>query len=455
MSAEEVGVPGVAVVVSMFEQLYRYVASSYGRAAAKIAVWPDTIDNLSKAMIKETAKKIVLDRIIEGLTKGDPVGGPGVEGNVQDEKEIVCTGTFEQTNDTFYDKGWTDGLPIVPPTKEAVEEMLTWINLPPNEEIGILPVANQRATPWNIAVNAVMAGCRPEYMPVLIAAVQAIAEPTYQLKGMGTTGSAKPFFVINGPIIKQLDLNYGTGLIAPGRKSNSTIGRALHLIIRNIGGFKEGITWMGTFGWPGNCFVMAEDEDASPWNPYHVDRGFSRGTSTVTASMMMGASNQFMTAGETSQLHLEGIIHFMKRIFYNSHFWFSPPSKRMTLFITPPNAAAIAKDGYSKESLKEYIIKNTKLPIAEINKEFNFTMKQVEPWTVHYWAGKGSIPKEWDQGPDDEIPIIEGTDLIDLFVCGSRGRNRNLIFRTCYCESATKEIKLPGNWEQRLANLHK
>jgi len=137
-----------------------------------------------------------------------------VEHTAKNPEEIVCRGSFDEVNDFFYRKGWTDGLTIIPPTREAVDEMLSWTELSPDEEIGILPLANRRATPWNIAVNAVMAGCRPEYMPVLIAAVAAMADPAYQLKDLGSTGCIKPFIVINGPIIDQLDVNYGTALLS-------------------------------------------------------------------------------------------------------------------------------------------------------------------------------------------------------------------------------------------------
>ena len=455
IAAEEAGIPTVGVVVAMFEQLARFVASSYGRPDTRLAIWPTSIDDVSEATIREAAEKVILDPIIEGLTKDGQASGQRMEDTPKEPTEAVHTGTFQQVNDFFYNKGWSDGLPIIPPTREAVEEMLTWTELPPHQEVGILQMANRKATPWNIAVNAVMAGCRPEYFPVLLAAVQAIAEPRYRLKDMGTTGCAKPFFVVNGPIIQQLDLNHGTGLIAPGRRANSTIGRALHLIIRNIAGFKEGITWMGTFGWPGHTFVMAEDEAESPWPPFHTERGFDRNTSTVTASMMMGASTQFMTAGETSQLHLTGITTWMEKTFYASHFWFEPPYKRMTLFMSPPNAQAVARDGYSKEDLKKYILENSKLSVAEINKEFAFTEERVEPWTVHSQAMEGTIPKEWDKGPEEKIPLIESPELLDVFVCGSRGRNRNLIFRTTYCRSTTSEIELPANWEQRLKEAGK
>jgi hypothetical protein len=377
-----------------------------------------------------------------------------VKDTAKNPEEIVYSGTFDHVNDVFYQKGWTDGLSIIPPTREAVEQMLSWTDLSPDEEIGVLPLANRRATPWHIAVNAVMAGCRPEYMPVLIAAVAAMADADFRLKDLGSTGCIKPFMVVNGPIIKQLDFNYGTALLSLGRRANATIGRGLGLVVRNIAGFKEGITSMGTFGWPGGAWIMAEDEEASPWDPFHVDRGFDRTISTVTAGMMMNATHQFMTAGATAQLHLTGMCHYMGRAFGVTSILFGM-SKTISVFISPPNAAAIAGDGYSKADIQAYMVKHTTLPVDEVNTEFAYTEERVVPWTVHNLVQEGRAPKAFDVAPGERMPIIESPELIDIFVCGSRERNRNLIFRNSYARSITREIQLPANWETRLAELRR
>ena len=369
-------------------------------------------------------------------------------------KDIVCKGTFDEVNDHFYNQGWTDGLPIIPPTAEKVEEMLAWTELAPDAEIGILPQANLMATPWNIAVNGVMAGCRPEYMPVLIAAVEALTDPAYRLKDLGSTGSIKAFIVINGPIIKQLDINYGTSLMAPGRRANITIGRALNLVTRNIAGFKEGITWMGTFGWPGHAWVLAEDEEASPWEPFHVDRGFDRNTSAVTAGMVMNATYQLMSSGATAQPHLTGICHYVGKSFGVTCILFGT-SKTFSIFISPPNARAIASSGYSKQDVKEYIAENTTLPVDEVNMEFAYTEERIIPWTVHGLAEEGKVPKKFDVPSGERMQIVESPDIIDIFVCGSRDRNRDMIFRNSYARSATREVELPANWESRLKGLQR
>lgn len=371
---------------------------------------------------------------------------------VKDIKDIVYKGTFEEINDFFYTNGWTDGLPIIPPTTEKVEEMLSWTDLAPDTEIGVLQQANRMATPWNIAVNGVMAGCRPEYMPVLIAAVEAMMEPSFRLKDLGSTGSIKAFIVINGPLIKQLDINYGTSLMAPGRKSNATIGRALYFVIKNIAGYQEGVTWVGTFGWPGHVWVLAEDEEASPWQPFHVDRGFDRNTSVVTIGMVMNATYQVMSSGSTAAPHLKALCCYVGKAFGTTCILVGM-SKSYTIFISPPNAQVIASSGYSRQDVKEYVAENAKLLVDEVNEEFAYTEGLVVPRTVHGLVMEGKAPKKFDVSLGEKMPIVESPDIVDIFVCGSRARNRNMVFRNSYAHSSTREIKLPANWESRLKNL--
>ena len=173
---------------------------------------------------------------------------------------------------------------ITPPTKEKVEEFLKYTDYPPDQEIAVLPVANLRATPWNIAVNGVMAGCRPEHMPILIAAVQAIADPAFRYANNGgSTHSFMNFFWVNGPLARQLGIDHGQGLIA--HSVNSVIGRAMSLIERNIAGFRIKETQMGSFG-KQLSWVLAEDEEAMNklgWEPYHVEKGFAKNANTLSA----------------------------------------------------------------------------------------------------------------------------------------------------------------------------
>lgn len=183
-----------------------------------------------------------------------------------------------------YEQGWTDGLPIIPATPEVVSRFVAVSGYQADEVIGIIPPRKGRATVEVIAINAVMAGCRPEYMPVLIAALEGLTDRAFPLEFMQvTTNPMTPFLLINGPIRQDLDINSGTGCLGPGWRANATIGRAVRLILQNIGGALPGVYSKSSFGSPLRySYLCGENEEENPWTPFHVDRGFDRHDSTVT-----------------------------------------------------------------------------------------------------------------------------------------------------------------------------
>lgn len=442
IAAEKLGIPSVSVVVPMFHKQAQAVARGMGFPGLNLALYPGAIETHSEDELRRNIGGL-FDTMVQAWTRAPAAvaqeprrAGPG---------DVVFRGDFDQVNEHFYASTWTDGLPVVPPTPRKVEEMLAWVDRDPDETIAVLPIANRKATVRKIAVNAVMAGCLPQYMPVLVAAVEAMADPVYQLKDINTTGSIKPFIVVNGPIVKQLDINAGTSLMAPGRRSNSTIGRALGLVIRNIAGFREGDTSNGTFGWPGSPWVMAEDEVNSPWPPYHVDQGLAPSSSAVTAMMMMNMTNQAMTAGDTAEPHLTGLCYKLSQAFGTTFMQMGEDHGSMFVFISPANAKVIARDGYSKQAVREYLAANAKLLVEDIDTEFRFTFAGSTD-SVHSMAMEGRIPREWDQPHGVKVPFITSPRVIHVVVCGSAERNRNLVMRASYCTPVTREVKLPARW---------
>ncbi len=184
-----------------------------------------------------------------------------------------------------YDQGWTDGLPVIPATPDLVSRFVAASGRPADAAVALLPPRKGQATVEVIATNAVMAGCRPEYMPVIIAAVEAITDRRYPLEFIQvTTNPMTPFFLVNGPIRKQLDVNCGTGCLGPGWRANATIGRAIRLILQNAGGALPGVYSKSSFASPLRyTFLCGENEEENPWTPFHVDQGFQAGDSTITA----------------------------------------------------------------------------------------------------------------------------------------------------------------------------
>ena len=442
VEAEKLGIPGIAIVVPMFRNQGRATAQGLGIPGLQIVEYPGAIENHSAAEVKENAGKI-FDSIVAGLSEPVRSSEEGVQQGGRNPRQIVHRGSFREINNCFYENKWTDGLPIIPPTIEAVEEMVSWTDFPADKEIAILPIANLRATPWDIAVNGVMAGCRPEYMPLLVAAVEAIGDPLYQLRDIGSTASVKPFLLVNGPIIKELNIHYGTSVMSPGKRVNSTVGRALGLIVRNIAGFREGESWMGCFGLPGTPFVIAEDEERTPWNPYHVDRGFPRSVSTITAMAWMNLTYQLLTSGDRAEPHLKGISYYIGKATGATSLNFRE-HQSVVILISPSNAQIIARDGYSRKDVIQYVTENAKLTVGEIDGEFKFC--RTVPMTVHSLVEEGKLPRSWDLRPDEKIPVIWSPELLHIVVCGGHQRNRNLIIRAYNVTPVTKEIKLPGKW---------
>ena len=438
---ERAGIPSVGIVVTSFVPSARGTARGQGMPDVALAVYPGAIDTHSKAEMERNLEKVV-EEIIEGLTNPlkNASGQHASKTPSRHSGSTVFQGTFEEVNEFFYREEWTDGLPIVPPTRRKVEQFLKQTDRSPDEEVAILLLANQRATPWTIAVNGVMAGCKPEHMPILIAATEALGEPKFKLKDIGTTAGLRPYFLINGPIIKQLGLSHGTGLITPAPTPNSSIGRAMHLIVRNIAGFKPGTSEMGMFGLP-QSFVLAEDEESNPWEPYHVEHGFDRDTSAVTAMAYFAGSQQFTLVTEDPVRNIEGLLFEIKKLNAHWSYIFGPHSAMFTLLLGPSSARVMAK-GFTKQEVKEYLVRNGTVTKAQMINAMD-----------HYFLNPGTrpLPPRWDEKkPEDRIPIIAGPDMIHIVVCGNRTRNRNMILSAGYTNPVIKKIQLPARWDPLL-----
>src|SRR5207302_5216517 len=183
----------------------------------------------------------------------------------------------------LYARGVTDRRPAVPPRRAGVDRVLAASGRAPDALIARVPPNYGRATVEKIAINAVMAGCRPEYLPVVLAAVEAVCDEAFDLHGVSaTTNAPAPLIVVNGPIRRVLDINCGAGLFGPGWRANATIGRALRLVCVNVGGARPGVVSMSTFAHPGRyTYCIGEHEEASPWESLAVEHGFAPGDDTV------------------------------------------------------------------------------------------------------------------------------------------------------------------------------
>jgi hypothetical protein len=340
---------------------------------------------------------------------------------------ILAAEPYAAANELFYHRGWSDGLPIVPPTDRRLAEMLAGTDLPPGHVVATLEPMGGQATVEKIAVNAIMAGCRPEYMPVLIAAVEALADPALDLKGFGTTTSPDvAMLIVNGPIAKQLDLNAGPNALGRGWQANATLGRALHLIIQNVGGSWAGVSDASSLGYPGDFgMCLAENEDANPWTSLHVELGYSSEQNVVTVVAAEG-TQMIMDIGVDGQGFLSRVADYVAAK--------ESLRRQMLLILVPYTAQKLAAEGWTKETIRQFIADNAMVPYTRYKAKF---------------VDRGRAPEVPAADPQEMIqaPFIEHLTLI---VAGGPGEKNVLIPQWFFASPVSREIHLPPNWDELL-----
>lgn len=264
----------------------------------------------------------------------------------------------------FYARGVTDGLPVVPPTRARVEEAIGASGRGRDELIALVAPGYGRATVEKIAVNAVMAGCRPEYLPVVIAGVEAMCDDAFGLLGIsGTTDAVAPLFLINGPVRKALDINSGVGVFGPGWRANATVGRALRLIWVNIGGAKPGVISMSTFGQPGRyTYCIGENEEENPWEPFHVEHGFGPEDSTVAA---LAGEAPHVTSAPTSRTATDLLRTIARSLEVVGHHKATALGDALLVF-SPEHARTVAGDGWSKADVRTFLWERLRKPVKDL-----------------------------------------------------------------------------------------
>jgi hypothetical protein len=293
-------------------------------------------------------------------------------------------------------QGWTDGLPVVPPTPGRVAAMLDAAALPPDHQVAYVAHRAVAITAEKVAINAVMAGCRAEYMPVVVAAVEAISDPAWSYHGPGTsTAGAAALMVVNGPVVRELDINAGDNLFGPGWRANLTLGRALRLVMRNVCGSRPGTLDRATLGHPGRLsYVIAENEADSPWPPLHVERGFAPGQSAVTVMAAEGPRQFYNQLSNTA----EGVLTTLADDMRISGSGGQP---NYMVVLAGEHTRTIARDGFSKADIRRFLFEHTRNSHAHLKRTHRMP---------------GAIL------PDDETrmrPLVEGPD--DILVVSAGG----------------------------------
>ncbi len=286
---------------------------------------------------------------LRAISKGSQISARRIElGSADDPFEFM------------YDQGFSDGLPLVPPTHERVVKMLSGTCRNPGEVVAVLPPNMGMLTVEKIAINSVMAGCKPDYLPVIIAAIEALSDEAFNIHGVyATTLGASPLIIVSGPIRNKIGMNYKQGSLGQGNRANATIGRAVRLIIRNIGGAKPEGTERSTFGNPLKYTgSFAEWEERSPWEPLHVERGFRIDESVVTVCAVTSGPVVIMDEhGLQSDLVAGTISEGVRSILNHKVYGVA----QCVLVVSPEHADVFSTDSYTKTDLRRRIQEITRL----------------------------------------------------------------------------------------------
>ncbi|MBI2907893.1 MAG: hypothetical protein HYX92_09580 [Chloroflexi bacterium] len=451
-AAEKAGVRSVSIVSEGFIRQAHAIAQALGLQDLAIAEYPGVPMVDSKEVLQKKVSETLVKEVIAGLTKQASIA---VKPDEPGRKDIVFRGALDEVHEFFYNNMWTEGLPIVPPTVDRVEKFLRFTDRSPDEIIGVLLPENREATVWNVAVNGVMAGCRPEYMPVLLAIVDCISAPEWLVEDAGSTPGWEPLIILNGPIMKQLDFNYGASVMRVGRQANTSIGRFLRLYLRNVAGLRipPGATDKGSIAYTFNV-VLCENEDAVAemgWQPFSVDRGFKAGDNVVTVQSCVNISPPTYSGGHAAEAHMETLADLIGR--RSMSYWTAVAAnngRSYPLFVLGPSiAAVIARDGWSKDRIRQYLYDNVRAEAGYLEK-LSWQSGQTD-FSFCNCVEDGKVSQDFCQSDDPRrmIPVFLKPEWIEIVVSGDPGRNQSKGYMQNQKQGVpvSRKIQLPANWE--------
>ena len=456
-ACEVAGFPTTSLTCEGFIKQAGATSIGLGLRNIPLALVPGHIGTKSTAELRRDILETTLPAVIATLTSADASDGEPIEPRARD---IVVKGGYAEVNRYFYRLGLSDGLPIVPPTRAAIEGFLRFTDRDPQQQLGVMLPDRRAATVWNVAVNGVMAGCRPEYMPILVALAEAMADPAYGVEHSGNTPGADTLIILNGAIIKQLDFNYTQGALRDGFMPNTTVGRFWRLYLRNVAGFLPHKTDKATYG---NTWrvVLAENEEVLAqigWEPTSVEMGFAAGDNTVTIARYTGGGSLSSVSGATPEEMLPYVADSVLR-FTNWQVIFTIGEGNGTLrplvVLSPIIAQTIAQAGWSKADVKRYLYEHARLPAWEFERQLrDWNIRGA--WNLEEDARLGRIPKVFYESDDPNrlVPIVWKPDDYMIAVTGDPLRNNAYVFaHNGYLGYPVgKKIGLPKNWERLLAS---
>jgi hypothetical protein len=450
-AAEEAGVPSVSLTCEGFVGQAATTATGLGLPGLPVAIVPGHVDVQTSDELRANVLGVTVEGVIQGLTSA-----PEKASDVEEPEpgEIVFEGTLDEINRFFYENGWSDGLPIVPPTAARVEAFLRYTDRDPDDELGVLLPDRRSATVRTVAINGVMAGCRPEYMPVLVALVEAMADPRYGVEHSGNTPGAETLIIVNGPIIRRLGFNYQQGALRDGFQANTSIGRFWRLYLRNVAGFLLHKTDKGTFG---NTWrvVLAENEDALArlgWTTIAQDQGLAAGQNAVTISRFTGGTvlaSVFGTRPDEMIPYLaDGIARLVAwEVIFTVGM--SVGAERPLLVLSPILAQTLARAGLSKQDVQRRLFEHARIPARRFERYMSgWTNLLPGRPTLRDLVTRGRAAPVFAESDDPErlVPVVEKAEDIMIAVSGDPLRTNAYVFahNGILGYTTTRPVRLPA-----------
>ena len=461
--AEGLGIPSVMIAGVGFVTQAQKTALRAGVEEPRVVEYPGAFASHTREQLLENTRRVLWPRIKKALTEQiSPKESSVIKSLAQEQgSEESISGTYEEINRAFQERGWTDGLPIIPPTEERVAAFLRYTPLRGGDIIGALPVANREVTVRHVAINGAMAGCPPEYMPILVAFTRAMANGYFR-RTLSSTHAWNPYCWLNGPLARQLGISHEQGEISAF--GNAVIGRFINLAMRNLGGYYCGESRMGTFGYL-MPWCLAEDEAAAReigWQPWHVQQGYGLNENTLTAASALAWGNNLAPAATDAQriMQLMAQDATEKQQFAIAS---GTPFVYRTFLVTPAVAKALASDYRSKGALESALVATARMPLeqrvwgnyyANPGSAVRATYAQHRAKLAAEERAEKTAPPPWLSWSGNStlltVPVMQqGKSAI--IITGDAARNKTM----CLPGGgyATIRIDLPDNWDELVAPL--
>ena len=371
IAAEVLGIPSVMIAAPGFVKQAKSAAASAGLQTLRVAEYPGAFASHTREELIENTRKVLWPQVKAGLTESIQTNAM----KMPHDEDAYVSGTLDEIQQIFLDSGWTDGLPIVPPTEKAVAEFLRFTDLEPDQSLGAIPPAQRDVTVEHVAVNGVMAGCPPEFMPVLLAFVEAMKDGDFR-RTLASTHAWTPYCWLNGPVSRQLGFDCGQGEINEAK--NAQLGRFINLAMLNLGGYRVKENRMGTFGYL-MPWCLVEDEAAAlkvGWKPWQLQRGFSIDDSTLTAASSINWGNNLVPATSDGE-RIKDMMAWDAVEKSQMAVTSGMPCTYRAFFITEGVARDLAKSYTSKDALCRALEATARIPLA--SRAF-----------ANYWGNPGS-----------------------------------------------------------------